>query len=130
MSAQLPPCNVCGGSLLGPNKAESPYYGQQQAGFTCTNCDQQVGVATDGRSWQTILPSLYPVKRPPEMEHEYADHEGGEKVFFSALMVAAGFRTEVAHALYVAEVADAVEHYKAEHPLPTGRLRRLKARFI
>jgi hypothetical protein len=97
--------------------------------FDCANCDQKIGVAPYGRSWQLILPVLWPSKMSPQMHHEAAEQNAGEKAFFSQLAVVAGQRTEAEHFEYVAKIADAIELYKTEHPIPSTLLDRLKAVF-
>lgn len=124
-----PPCNSCGGTLVGPIVSELPTDEVGSVWFDCADCDQAIGVAPSGRSWQIILPRLYPSQRSPRMEHEYAEHEGGQKVFFSTLMCVAGLRTTEAHLLYVGEVAASVRRWKDEHPLPRSLRERIRAAF-
>ena len=124
-----PPCNSCGGELYGPIASTQLTAEVGEVWFDCLDCDQKVGVAPSGRGWQIILPMLYPTRRSPRMEHEYANHEGAERVFLSKLRLAAGFIDDETHECFVEEVAGAVERYKDEHPVTPGLRERLKAVF-
>lgn len=71
----IPNCNSCRAAMRLEHHGHGAMAPIEETVFACSECDQKVGVSPDGRSWQLILPRLYPDKRPPRMEHEYDGSE-------------------------------------------------------
>jgi hypothetical protein len=96
--------------------------------FRCTSCDQVIGVRPDGSLWETIT-TIYGRPTTAQEHHDLADGQEKDKIFFSQLRLAAHYQTLSEHMHFVNGMMDAVERYKAEHPLPVSLWRRIKERI-
>lgn len=96
----------------GPDNSPDP-----SVSFACTNCEQVAGVRADGRNWM-LQATIFPSEMSPKMHHEFAEHWRKERLFFSQLMVVAGYRDGAVHRQMAEYIDREVDRYKGEHPIP------------
>jgi len=97
------------------------------ASFECTQCPQQAHVRKDGSGTMTLA-TLHPKPQTAHDHHSYVDYWQSEKLMFLGMQCAAHYIGRDEYDSRAREIAEQVEQYKAEHPLPEGLWQRFRAR--